>query len=347
MHTTPTPPPTHHARSWVTSLDALRAVVGAPSPAVHKKLLGALEAHSRRFIAQAPLCAWSVAGGRVQTALGAPGWAEPLDDTRVLLRGVALDPSAQTRPAGSLWLIPGVRETLRVNGVLAPHDATSAVLHVKRVFLQCPKAFVRSGAWEPARWDAAPSGLTEADAASSLSADMRAFAERASLALVATEGDGDRVDVSPRGDPAGRFVRVLDAQTLLLPDRTGNRLVDTLTNLTHTPRLSMALMCPGCDDALVVAGAAHITDDAEVLAASAVKKRRPRLGVVVALDGARPRVGALAGLWSERALVAPGDFPSMGAMILDQVNPNGGALNRIGSKIFDLASAYHTRKRLY
>jgi len=47
------------------------------------------------------------------------------------------------------------------------------------------------------------------------------------------------------------------------------------------------------------------------------------------------------------ALIDPGDFPSMGEMSLDEINPNGKTLNKIGARIFDLASSDHERRRLY
>jgi predicted pyridoxine 5'-phosphate oxidase superfamily flavin-nucleotide-binding protein len=58
----------------------------------------------------------------------------------------------------------------------------------------------------------------------------RAFIERASMVFLATSGSDGSCDVSPRGDPAG-FVRVLDERTLLLPERPGNRLADSLRNI--------------------------------------------------------------------------------------------------------------------
>src|ERR1044072_5056856 len=60
------------------------------------------------------------------------------------------------------------------------------------------------------------------------------LAERSPVLCVATKLRGGGVDVSPRGDPTG-FVRILDDRTLLMPDRPGNRLADTLTNLLADP----------------------------------------------------------------------------------------------------------------
>ncbi len=56
------------------------------------------------------------------------------------------------------------------------------------------------------------------------------------MCLATARPDGG-LDVSPRGDPPG-FVRILDERTLLLPERPGNRLADTLTNLLRDPRIA-------------------------------------------------------------------------------------------------------------
>ncbi len=47
------------------------------------------------------------------------------------------------------------------------------------------------------------------------------------------------------------------------------------------------------------------------------------------------------------ARIGPEDFPTMGEMSLDQINPNGKTLNKMGARIFDLASSDHKRRRLY
>src|SRR5579864_9628059 len=62
----------------------------------------------------------------------------------------------------------------------------------------------------------------------------RQFIERSPFVCVATKMPGGGIDVSPRGDPAG-FVRILDERELLIPERPGNRLADTLTNLLEEP----------------------------------------------------------------------------------------------------------------
>ena len=53
------------------------------------------------------------------------------------------------------------------------------------------------------------------------------------LCISTANSDGNQ-DISPRGDPAG-FVRVLDDKTILIPDRKGNRRVDTMRNILENP----------------------------------------------------------------------------------------------------------------
>src|SRR3984957_6057644 len=100
--------------------------------------------------------------------------------------------------------------------------------------------------------------------------------------VVATQGPNG-ADVSPRGDPPG-FVRVLDDLMLLLPDRIGNNRLDTMTNLLVHPRIGLLFLVPGMNETLRINGTARITDDARLLAESAVKERTPKVGIVITVE---------------------------------------------------------------
>ena len=89
----------------------------------------------------------------------------------------------------------------------------------------------------------------------------------------------------PRGDPAG-FVQILDERTLVLPERPGNRLADTLTNLLADPRIALLFLIPGVGDTFRVNGRGVITDDSELLAPCAVEGKPPRLGILVSIEEA-------------------------------------------------------------
>src|SRR6478736_668693 len=127
-----------------------------------------------------------------------------------------------------------------------------------------------------------PSDLIVAKVTDHLTPLTRQFVERSPFVCVATSRPDGGLDVSPRGDPAG-FVRILDERTLLIPDRPGNKLADTLTNLLEDPRIGLLFLIPGIGDTFRVNGRARIVDDAELLAASSVEGKDPKLGILVAI----------------------------------------------------------------
>lgn len=113
----------------------------------------------------------------------------------------------------------------------------------------------------------------------------RPFVERAPLVCLATSDGRGGCDVSPRGDPPG-FVRILDDRTLLLPERPGNRLADSLRNIVANPHVGLLFVIPGVDDTFRVNGRATLTTDAALLAPCAVEGKAPRLGILVDVEEA-------------------------------------------------------------
>jgi len=77
----------------------------------------------------------------------------------------------------------------------------------------------------------------------------KAFIARSPLALLATADRDGRPDVSPKGDEPG-FVAVEDDETLLLPDRKGNKLIFALQNILANPTVALIFLVPGTDETL-------------------------------------------------------------------------------------------------
>tara|TARA_Y100001936_G_scaffold235412_1_gene263601 strand:+ start:6689 stop:7147 length:459 start_codon:yes stop_codon:yes gene_type:complete len=88
------------------------------------------------------------------------------------------------------------------------------------------------------------------------------------------------MDLSPKGDPAG-FVQILDDKTLAIPDRPGNRRLDTLHNVLEQPHVGLMFMVPGRGEVLRVSGVAQIVNDPDFLATMAIKGRPPILALVI------------------------------------------------------------------
>src|SRR5580765_2866063 len=104
-----------------------------------------------------------------------------------------------------------------------------------------------------------PTPLVAGKIADRLNSLTRQFIERSPFVCVATGRPDGGLDVSPRGDPAG-FVRILDERTLLIPERPGNRLADTLTNVLADRRIALLFLIPGVGDSFRVNGRAVVTD---------------------------------------------------------------------------------------
>ena len=145
----------------------------------------------------------------------------------------------------------------------------------------------------------------------------RQFIERSPFMLLATSSTDGTCDVSPRGDPAG-FVHILDERTLLVPERPGNKLADSLRNVLDEPARRAAVPHPrrrrhaprqrprGADDRRDAARApGGRGQDAEARAAG-----RGRRGLHALLEGVHP-VGSLESGAAHRAQRAaePGRDP--------------------------------------
>ena len=110
-----------------------------------------------------------------------------------------------------------------------------------------------------------------------ISEHYRAFIEHSPFVIIGTCGP-EGLDCSPRGDPAG-FVRIVDANTLLLPDRRGNNRADSLRNLVRDPRISLLFLVPGVGETLRINGEAEILVD-EALCASFAMNGKPARSVI-------------------------------------------------------------------
>lgn len=103
------------------------------------------------------------------------------------------------------------------------------------------------------------------------------------LVLIATSSTDGRCDVSPKGDPPG-FVRVLDDRTLAIPERSGNRRMDTFHNVLENPHVGLILLIPGRSDTLRVNGQARLVTDGPFFDDMIVRGHRPSVALLVETD---------------------------------------------------------------
>lgn len=161
----------------IESEDALRALYGEKLARSVTKELTALDHHCRDFIAAAPYLVMSTvgAGGIDLTPRGdAPGFVVVEDDHTLLLpdrpgnnRLDALSNILSDPRVGLIFLIPTIRETLRIRGraeILHDPDLnarfavkgkpalTVLKISIDCAFIHCAKSALRSGLWDPHSW---------------------------------------------------------------------------------------------------------------------------------------------------------------------------------------------------
>ena len=144
--------------------------------------------------------------------------------------------------------------------------------------------------------------------------------------LVISSGDQiHRMDCSPRGGDPG-FVKVLDQQTLLIPDSIGNNRLDTLTNIIATSQVGLLFFIPGIDEVVRVNGQATLQTDTELLNQFDALKNKPKLVIKVYVEAAYmhcPKALMRSKLWSIESHQPIDAMPTLGEIIRDQTNSDG------------------------
>lgn len=126
-------------------------------------------------------------------------------------------------------------------------------------------------------------------------------------------------DASPRGGPAG-FVKVLDDTRIAFADLSGNRLLDSFTNLVHQPQVGLIFMIPGMDETLRVNGRASLTVDPEVLTVCQIGDRHAKTAVGIDVDEVYihcAKAYRRGGVWDPSSWLAPDVRPSAACILRD------------------------------
>lgn len=118
--------------------------------------------------------------------------------------------------------------------------------------------------------------------------------------LSTSDADGN-CDCSPRGDYPG-FVRAIDERTVVIPDRLGNKIADSMRNIVDNGHAGLLCFVPGMSETLRINGRAFVTDDPSLLAMLEQDHAVPDLAIVLRIDQAYLHCGRAllrAGLWDE------------------------------------------------
>lgn len=151
-----------------------------------------------------------------------------------------------------------------------------------------------------------------------LDANCRRFIAKCPFVLISScDGEG-RMDISPKGDPAG-FVQVLDDSTLAIPDRPGNRRADSFKNILQNDRVGLFFLIPGKQETLRVSGRAIIVRDLSLREQMAISSKIPDFAIVVTVDQAFfhcPKCVIRSHLWSPETWPDKTGLPSLAEAVV-------------------------------
>jgi uncharacterized protein len=162
----------------INSIEDLRKVIEEPAPFVAKKVLAAIDGYCKDFIAKSPFICVGTSDSKYRQDVSpkgdAPGFVKVLDETTLLIPdrpgnhlAFGFKNIIETKRIGLIFLVPGVKETLRVNGeatiskdpellktlsVDGKPALLCTIVDVKECFIHCGKAFIRSKLWQTDTW---------------------------------------------------------------------------------------------------------------------------------------------------------------------------------------------------
>ncbi|MEW9671478.1 MSMEG_1061 family FMN-dependent PPOX-type flavoprotein [Ammoniphilus sp. 3BR4] len=150
----------------------------------------------------------------------------------------------------------------------------------------------------------------------------RRFISISPLLFLATSDEEGRGDVSPRGDEPG-FVQVLNSSQLVIPERPGNRRVDSLRNILRNPHVGLIFLIPGMEEVLRINGRAYVIKGNE-------QDKASLLGIGVEVEECFihcPRALKHSGIWNMESWPDREKLPSMMEMFREHLKINGFILN--------------------
>lgn len=166
----------------------------------------------------------------------------------------------------------------------------------------------------------APMELAVAKCLSGLDPHSKHFIRLSPFAVISSADGRGNADASPRGDEPG-FIKVLDDNTIVMPDRPGNNRIDTLSNIIENPKVGMLFLVPGFNETLRVNGVAEISIDPDLLALFPAKPKPPITAIRITIEEVFLHCAKSlmrSRLWDADSRVDRKTLPTLARMIKDQ-----------------------------
>ncbi|NBI27491.1 pyridoxamine 5'-phosphate oxidase family protein [Chengkuizengella marina] len=179
---------------------------------------------------------------------------------------------------------------------------------------------------------------------SKLDSHCRHYLSLSPFALLSTSDINGICDVSPRGDAPG-FIHILDDKHIVLPERQGNKRIDSIKNILSNQHVGLIFLIPGLKETLRINGKACVIKDQEILKHMAVNERVPLIGIGIEIEEcfvhcAKSLIRSQ--LWDQKTWIDKENLPSIPHMMAAHVNKSS-----MTPKIIEESLHESYTKRLY
>lgn len=301
----------------MTTVEELEARIGTPPRPVLLKSTAVLDDGCRAIFAAAPVAAVGTRSGTV-LAGGEPAFVRAESDTRLSLP--LSEPPAPGTGVSMAFLLPGLGETFRCNGVAGGVRAGRLQVELTEAYVHCARCVLRAKLWTTPGPPPDPDPTVSPGSGPLSAPGVAGFLAASPFAVVTSRDADGNADTSPRGDGPG-LLRVLDGHTVAFAERRGNKRADTLHNLMSCPDVSLLAVVPGRGEVVRLRGAAQVCVDPDLLATMALRGQAPAASVVVRVEDAELVPSrAVEALWAP----SPAPLPDLNAIAAAHVAARGG-----------------------
>ncbi|MFS1512088.1 pyridoxamine 5'-phosphate oxidase family protein [Chengkuizengella sp. SCS-71B] len=179
---------------------------------------------------------------------------------------------------------------------------------------------------------------------SKLDSHCRQYLRLSPFVVLSTSDANGICDVSPRGDAPG-FIHIIDDKHIVLPERQGNKRMDSIKNILSNQHVGLIFLIPGLKETLRINGKACVIKDQEMLKHMAVNEQVPLLGIGIQIEECFVHCGKSlirSQLWDQKTWTDKKNLPSIPHMMADHVN-----VSNISPKVIEESLQESYTKRLY
>jgi uncharacterized protein len=333
----------------IATVSELRKTIGKPVKSLAKRVQSSLDQFSLEFIEHATAAV--LATDSVQLPMQFVNFHQHsvryLDENKLCLSHHFHDLDTEETSANSslYFIVPGIGHSLRINGRLIISKSKPSVFYINEIYFHCARAAARAKLWDLPSTYLNNSHFDTKTPNVDLSTEF--FLRHSPFILIKTQNSQATTEISPRGDSNG-FIHQLSSNTLLIPERPGNKVAVSLCNIIDQPNIELLCVIPGLNLVLNISGQAQIIASPALLKSCSVNGKQPKLGILVTIKSQSIRTDlALSNskIWQIENLVDPKLITSFPKAL--SAHMNGTGLLGLATANLVKAVVNHDMKNLY